>query len=291
MLRIGPSGMSEIFYEEGGKNTLDAPKWLATKNLNAFEYSFGRIFNLSHETSKKIGEEAEKNGIKISVHAPYYINFANPDELTVEKNINYLLTSLSYLRDFKGIHCVFHPGSCMKMERGEAVNNVFKRLDLTLEKVYTAGFSDLYICPETMGKIQQIGTVDEIIEFCKMDKCLIPTLDFGHINARTQGSIKSKDDYKFIFDKVINGLGEFKADNLHIHFAKIEYGLKGEIRHLNFDDELYGPNFEPLAEAITELNLHPTIICESGGRMCEDAIQMKKIFDALGGNKNANRWY
>ncbi len=284
MIRIGPSGLSEIFYKEGGKNTADAPKWLSLHNLNAFEYSFGRMFNMGHELAKKIGEDAKNRDVKISVHAPYYINLANTDEMSVEKNINYILTSLSYLRDFCGIHCVFHPGSCLKNNRKDALSLVFKRLDAVLEKVYLNGYSNLYLCPETMGKNQQIGTVDEVIEFCKLDKCLVPTLDFGHINALTQGGIKSKEDYKKILDKVIVSLGEFKANNMHIHFSKIEYGLKGEIRHLSFEDTKYGPEFKPLAELLHELKLTPTLICESGDKMCEDAIEMKKIYNYLGGN-------
>ena len=150
--------------------------------------------------------------------------------------------------------------------------------------MYLEGYGNLYICPETIGKSQQLGSVKEIVELCKFDKCLIPTLDFGHINAVTNGGIKTADDYRKILDYVYNELGEFKAKNLHIHFSKIEYTSKGEVKHLTLDDEMYGPEFEPLAKVIKQMGLEPTIICESKGMMMEDALKMKKIYEDLGGN-------
>lgn len=284
MIRFGPSGNSEIFYNDGHKTSLEAPKWLNEHNLNAYEYSFGRMFNIGHEKAKLLGDEAEKNNVLVSVHAPYYINLANPSDEAFEKNIGYLLTSLSYLVDFKGNQCVFHPGSCGKETRSVAVNRMMSRMDKLLERVYLEGYGNLYICPETMGKSQQLGSVKEIVELCKFDKCLIPTLDFGHINAVTNGGIKTADDYRKILDYVYNELGEFKAKNLHIHFSKIEYTSKGEVKHLTLDDEMYGPEFEPLAKVIKQMGLEPTIICESKGKMMEDALKMKKIYEDLGGN-------
>lgn len=282
MIRFGPSGNSDIFYKDGYKHSVDAPKWLKKHGLNAYEYSFGRMFNISHETAQKLGEEAQANGVLVSVHAPYYINLANPSDDVFIKNINYLLTSLSYLRDFKGVHCVFHPGSCGKETRDVAVQRMMSRMDKLLENVYMAGYGDMFICPETMGKTQQLGSVKEIIDLCKFDKCLIPTLDFGHINAVTGGTLKSADDYLKILDAVYNELGEYKAKNLHIHFSKIEYSSKGEIRHLTLDDTVYGPEFEPLAKVIKQMGLEPTIISESRGMMMEDAIKLKNIYEKIG---------
>jgi deoxyribonuclease-4 len=289
MIRFGPSGNSNIFYDDGCKSSLEAPEWLKNHDLNAYEYSFGRMFNMSHESAKKLGEEAEKNGVLVSVHAPYYINLANPSDEVFEKNIGYLLTSLSYLVDFKGNQCVFHPGSCGKETRDVAVSRMMSRMDKLLERVYVAGYGNLNICPETMGKSMQLGSVKEVVELCKFDKCLIPTLDFGHINAVTGGTLKTADDYRKILDYVYNELGEYKAKNLHIHFSKIEYTSKGEVKHLTLDDNIYGPEFEPLALVIKEMGLEPTIISESKGMMMEDAIKLKSIYENIGGIKNANR--
>lgn len=284
MIKFGPSGNSEIFYQDGHKTSFEAPEWLDKHNLRAYEYSFGRMFNMSHEKAKLLGQEAIKHNVQVSVHAPYYINLANPSDEVFEKNIGYLLTSLSYLTDFNGKKCVFHPGSCGKESRDVAVNRMMKRIDTLLEKIYVNGYGNLFICPETMGKSQQLGSVKEIVELCKLDKCLIPTLDFGHINAVTGGTLKTADDFRKILDYVYSELGEFKAKNLHIHFSKIEYTSKGEVKHLTLDDTIYGPEFEPLAVVLKEMNLEPTIICESKGTMMEDAIKLKNIYESLGGN-------
>ena len=279
MIRFGPSGNSQIFYDEGNKSSLQAPKWCNERGLNAYEYSFGRMFNMSHESAKKLGEEAKKNNVLVSVHAPYYINLANPSDEAFQKTIGYILTSLSYLVDFEGMQCVFHPGSCGKETREVAFNRALSRMDKLLESVYSAGYGDRYICPETMGKSMQLGSVKEVVELCKLDKCLIPTLDFGHINAVTGGTLKTSDDYRKILDYVYNELGEFKAKNLHIHFSKIEYTAKGEVKHLTLDDTVYGPEFEPLAVVLKEMDLQPTIISESRGTMMEDAIKLKNIYE------------
>ena len=157
-------------------------------------------------------------------------------------------------------------------------------MDKLLESVYAKGYGDLFICPETMGKSMQIGSVKEVVELCKFDKCLIPTFDFGHINAVTNGTLKTADDYRRILDYTLNTLGEFKTKNLHIHFSKIEYTSKGEVKHLTLDDTVYGPEFEPLAVVLKEMGLEPTIICESKGMMMEDAIKLKQIYELVGGN-------
>ena len=152
-----------------------------------------------------------------------------------------------------------------------------------LDSYYQNGYDKdgLLLCPETMGKSQQIGGVDEIIDICLQDKHLYPTLDFGHINAVTNGTLKTIDDYRKIIDKCFDKLGEEKTKNMHIHFSKIEYTEKGEVKHLTLDDAVYGPDFEPLAQLIKEYNLTPTVICESKGKMMEDALKMKQIYDSI----------
>ena len=143
------------------------------------------------------------------------------------------------------------------------------------------GYENMLICPETMGKIAQIGTVAEIVEICKLDKSIYPCVDFGHINSREGGSLKTSDDYKRIIDEFIEGVGEEKAKNMHIHFSKIEYGPKGELRHLTFADRKYGPEFEPLARVLFDYQMTPHILSESAGTQSEDAKYMKMYYNSL----------
>ena len=178
----------------------------------------------------------------------------------------------------QGHRIIFHPAAQGKATRGEAVSKTSDRIRILRDKIYENGYDDMLFCPETMGKIAQIGTIEEITEFCKVDKCFIPTVDFGHVNAREQGSLKTVDDYKSRLEYMIENLGEEKMKHFHVHFSKIQYSAKGEIRHLTFEDTEYGPEFEPLAEALILLNLEPTVICESAGTQAEDAMAMKEIY-------------
>lgn len=277
MLRIGPAGNSRAFYESGHKSTLQEPQWLSSIGLTAFEYSFGRGVNISDATAAELGEQARKYDIAISVHAPYYINFANTSEEMIAKSIDYVVKSALKVRLMSGNRVVFHPAACGKATREEAfavtLSNV-RKLSETLERVLD--FDDYIVCPETMGKFRQIGRVEEIIEICKTDRHFYPCYDFGHINCYMQGGLKTIDDYRKIIDLTFEELGEEKAKNIHIHFSKIEYGSSGEIRHLTFADEIFGPQYEPLAQIIDEYKMTPVIICESQEIMSDDALLMKK---------------
>lgn len=127
-----------------------------------------------------------------------------------------------------------------------------------------------------MGKNKSgLETVEEVVEFCKIDPRFYPCYDFGHINSYTRGGIKGKEDYRRIIDYTFSELGEQKAKNIHIHFSKIQYGQSGEIRHLTLADTEYGPEYEPLAEIIDEYRMMPVIICESKEVMASDALIMK----------------
>jgi deoxyribonuclease-4 len=130
-----------------------------------------------------------------------------------------------------------------------------------------------------MGKINQIGDVEEVVSFCKIAPFYVPTIDFGHINARTHGSLQTFEDYEKLVLHVIDELGFERASKMHVHFSKIEYSTGGEVRHLTFDDQMYGPDFEPLARVFKKYNLSPVIICESDGTQADDAVEMKRIYE------------
>ena len=281
MLRFGPSGNGDVFYDQGFKSSLDAPKWLKNRGLTSYEYSFSRGFNISDFVAKTLGEKCKENNIEISVHAPYYINLANPDKTMVEKSFNYILTSLKYLKLMGGKRCVFHPGTCGKLQREEAFKLIKENMALLAKRIEQEGFSDMLVCPETMGKSMQIGTYQEIAELCKIAPFFVPCMDFGHINCVLQGKLKEEKDFEQVLTFMLNNLGYKKMKNFHIHFSKIEYGPKGEIKHLTFEDEQYGPEFEPLAKVLKKLNLEPDVICESKGTQPEDAQTMKEIFEKL----------
>lgn len=277
-IKFGPSGNSIAFSESGNKSSEQSAVWVKNMGLDCFEYSFGRGVSLSVEKARSIGQAFKEQGVEISVHAPYYINFANPDDEMAGKSCEYVLQSARACREMGGKRIVFHPASQGKASREEAVELTIKRLKILRDKIYENGLEDMIYCPETMGKLGQIGTIEEVTRFCEIDKIYVPCVDFGHVNAREQGSLNTKDDYKTRLEFMIEKLGYEKMKNFHVHFSKIEYSAKGEVRHLTFDDNVYGPNFEPLAMALKELNLFPYIVSESAGTQDIDALTMKEIY-------------
>lgn len=281
MIRFGPSGNCKRFYDEGFKSSVEAPEWLSKQGLTAYEYSFGRGINVGDDKARAVGEKGKEFGVEISVHAPYYINFANPSDEMAEKSYNYLLNSCNKARAFGGNRIVFHPATVGKMTRCEAVELTRKRLKILADTIVANKMDDCYFCPETMGKINQIGDVEEIAEFCKIADFFIPTVDFGHINARTYGSLKTEEDYDRIITCLLNAVGTERTNKLHIHFSKIEYSAGGEVRHLTFADTVFGPEFLPLAKILKKHRLSPVVICESDGTQADDALEMKRIYDSI----------
>ncbi len=278
MIKFGPSGNSESFLAQKHKSTEEAALWCKNMGLDCYEYSFGRGVNLGEEKAVSIGNAFKDCGLELSVHAPYFINLATPEEEKAVNSYNYILSSAKMMKLMQGKRIVFHPAAQGKATREEAVSKTLDRIKILRDLIYENGLEDMLFCPETMGKIAQIGTIEEIAEFCKVDKCFIPTIDFGHVNAREQGSLKTVSDYKTRLEYLIGELGTEKMKHFHVHFSKIQYSAKGEIRHLTFADTEYGPSFEPLAEALKELDLEPVVICESAGTQAEDALFMKNVY-------------
>ncbi len=276
---FGPGGNSESFYAAGYKSTVDAPKFVSEFGLDAYEYEAGNGVAASLDTFRKIGEAAREYDIKLSIHAPYYISLSSVDEEKRKGSARYIVASASALNAMGGELMVIHAGSTAKLDRSVA-------LQYAKEAIYHAlgvlSDNELYgfkLGIETMGKVNQLGTLDEVLEMCTVDKTVVPVIDFGHMNAREQGGVfPTADEYKRVFDKIASSCGAQVASELHCHFSKIEYTGGGEKKHLTFEDSIYGPDFEPLMKAIAELGVHPTIICESDGTMAEDALKMKNEY-------------
>jgi deoxyribonuclease-4 len=273
---FGPGGNGEWFKSEGGKATVQAPGWLASKGLDAYEYEAGKGVNAGEGVLRAIGEKAREHGILMSLHAPYFISLSSVEEEKRNNSIAYIQKSL-WAADLLGADTiVIHSGSAGKISREEAMRLSCDTLSRLME---TIGDTSVRLGIETMGKVNQLGTLDEVIEQCKVDRHFHPVVDFGHLNARDRGGVfVTKDDYRRVFHTIAEGLGDEYATHLHCHFSKIEYTDAGEKRHLTFADEIYGPSFEPLIEAIIQDNLSPRLICESDGTMAEDALAMKEYW-------------
>lgn len=279
---FGPAGNGELFYQKGFKASEDMPKFLKEYGLDAYEYQCGNGVRIGEDKARQIGEEARKNGIVISLHSPYYINLATPDEEKRKNNINYILQSMAAVKAMGGNRVVVHSGALQKMTREEALGRAKECVKLAVSEIDSAGFGDIHMCVETMGKINQLGNLDEVMELCRLDDRLLPTIDFGHLNARTLGELNNIEAFEKIFDTMENKLGSDRLKVFHSHFSHIEYTKGGEKKHLTFEDKEFGPDFKYVAEIVYKRNLSPTFICESAGTQIEDALEMKKITQSFG---------
>lgn len=275
---FGPGGNSESFYAAGGKSTLQAPAFVRGLGLGAYEFEAGNGLKASRETLERIGAAARQEGIEMSFHTPYYISLSGVDPEKRLKSIGYIKQSLDAAEALGADTIVIHAGSAAKISRAEAMHLA---KDTLLKAMEAIGDTSVHLGLETMGKINQLGTLEEIIELCRLDPHFYPVVDFGHMNARERGGLfPNADSYRRVFDAVANGLGDEKARYMHCHFSKIEYTDAGEKRHLTFADSVYGPAFEPLAEALAIDKLCPRIISESAGTQSEDALAMHLAYAA-----------
>ncbi len=278
---FGPGGNAEAFYESGGKSTRQAPAWVRSMGLTAYEYEAGKGVGASDAALREIGDAARSADIYMSFHAPYFISLSGTNPETRMNSIGYIEQSARAADLIGADIIVIHCGSCAKISRGEAMELATDTLRRAIE---TVEYRNVRFGIETMGKKNQLGTLEEVIALCKIDPRLVPVVDFGHLNARECGGVfRAADDFRYVFDKIGIELGDDVARNLHCHFSKIEWTDAGEKKHLTFADTTYGPDFMPLAEAIARERLTPTIICESAGTQAHDALAIKQAYERLRG--------
>ncbi len=275
---FGPAGTSESFSAMGYKNSLQVPEYIIKMGLDCFEYQCGRGVNIGTEKAVQLGKLANEKGISLSLHAPYYISMSSVEEEKRLNSVNYILASARAVKAMGGNRIVVHTGSCGKISREQALELAIDTMRLSLNALDSEGLGDIHICPETMGKINQLGTLYEVMELCKIDERLIPCIDFGHLNARDQGILKSTEDFENIFKTIKNELGTDRLKCFHSHFSKIEYTTGGEKRHLTFEDTVYGPDYRPVMELVCKYDCSPVFICESAGTQAEDAKEMKDYY-------------
>lgn len=256
MIYLGPIGVPTI-----SRDSTSAADDLIRLGLNAWEVNFTHGVKMSLETAKRIGEESKK--LLLSIHAPYYINFCNPEQIANSRR--QILESVERAKVMDAKMVGFHAGYYGDLDKEEA-----SKMILNACQEMGKNLGDVKLALETTGKHSQWGTLEEIIELCKKLRSCTPLVDFAHIYARSNGKI----DYAEVFDK----LKILKLKHLHCHFSNLTYTAKGERYHIPID---HNPDFLPLAKEILKRKLDITIISESP-ILEQDALKMKHIFEKLG---------
>ena len=277
--KFGPAGNAESFPY---KSSVDAPRWLGELGLDCYEYQCGKGVRVKEDTAVALGRQAQEHGVALSLHAPYFINLANPDPESQEKTIGYITSSCLVADQMGATRVVIHSGALMKRTREEAMNIALPFLKEIVAVCQDQGFGHITLCPETMGKINQLGDLDEVLRLCQVHESLIPCVDFGHLYARSLGKDEGAEAVERMLSRMESELGTDRASRFHSHFSHIEFTPNGgEKCHRTFDDDGgYGPAWEPLAQAVAQRGWSPTFICESAGTQAEDALTMKRIYQS-----------
>ena len=275
--KFGPAGNCGSFSQTH-KSSLDAPAWIAEFGLDCYEYQCGKGVRVGEDTARKLGENARAAGITLSLHAPYFINLANPERIL--QNNGYVLVSCALAEWMGAGRVVVHTGALMGRSRREALDIAKQGLRALLTVVDNAGLGHIALCPETMGKLNQLGDLEEVLELCALDARLVPCIDFGHLYARSLGADDGQEAFCRMLDRVEEVLGRERASVFHSHFSHIEFTPKGgEKCHRTFEEDGgYGPDWTPLAREVARRGWSPTFICESAGTQAEDALVMKQIY-------------
>ena len=278
--RFGPAGVPPMFRLMGA-TTSDVPKLLHEEGLDAFEYQasrWGPKPQIKQEDAERLGAEARKNDVRLSMHGSYFVNLSGKREV-VEASKRRLIACAT-AADWMGAYVVvFHTGFYGLVEKSFAFKNALTALKEVNTEMKALGLK-VKLGPETMGRKFQVGTLDEILKINQEVEGTQLVIDWGHLHALHQGTLKKVEDFRVVAEKVEEKLGTEALRSMHCHFSKIEFSSQGEKRHHTLDEERYGPDFRMLAEVIVDFGLHPTMICESP-ILDVDARRMKEMLQQV----------
>jgi deoxyribonuclease-4 len=282
--RFGTAGVPPTFRLLKAK-IHDVPGLLREEGLDAFEYQavrWGDKPQIKLQDAEKLGAEAKKHDIRLSMHGSYFINLAGKDDV-IAASKNRLIAGATAADWMNAYVIVFHTGFYGKFEKSYAFNVCLKALKEVSQTIKDMGLK-VKLGPETMGRKFQVGSMDEIITICQEIEGTQLVVDWGHLHARNLGAFKKIDDIRVIAEKIESTLGSETLRSMHCHFSKIEFSSQGERKHHPLDEPRYGPEFELLAKVLVDFKMCPTIICETPV-LDIDALKMKKVLQQISEGK------
>jgi len=266
-MRFGTAG---IPHSAKKKTTVDGILEIRRLGLDALEVQFVRGIKIGEDYAKVVGEVADKNGVTLSVHAPYYINLNSTDKEKLKNSIDRLVKTCKIAKIMNARNVVFHPAYYGKLSKETTYKNVLNALKIVLDEIDR----EIILRPETTGKPSQFGDLDEVIRLSSELDNVLPCIDFSHIHARYR-AYNSYEEFSEILERIEKELGTEAIKDMHIHLSGIEYTLKGEKRHLNLKES--DMRYEELLKALVDYDANGTVICESPN-LEEDAILLKNSY-------------
>ena len=264
-MRFGPAG-----YPPEGKDAFGSLEYTRSIGLDALEVGLVRGARMAEERALKIGEKAKELDIRLSCHAPYYISFNSDKPETRKRSVEWVMDTARTAHLMGAYLITIHAASYGKKPE-TALDSVIEGLIICKDNMDNEGIDDVILGVETMGKQSQFGTLDEIEKVMEEVDGVRPVLDVGHVHARGVGALKTKEDMQNLVDRFLPMCG----DIAHFHISGIEYGDKGEKKHLTLDSK--EPDMQLLADIMNDHAGDCTFICESP-EITKDALLFKSMF-------------
>ncbi|MGI6471828.1 MAG: TIM barrel protein [Candidatus Methanomethylophilaceae archaeon] len=264
-MRFGPAG-----YPSEGKDAFGALEYTRSIGLDALEVGLVRGAKMAEERALKIGEKAKELDIRLSCHAPYYISFNSDKPETRKRSVEWVMDTARTAHLMGAYIIVIHAATYGKKPK-EALDSVIEGLTICRDNMDNEGIDDVILGVETMGKQGQFGTLDEISEIMEEVDGVRPVLDVAHVHARGVGALKTEEDMKNLTNQFLSLCG----DIAHFHISGIDYGDKGEKKHLTLNHK--EPDMQLLADIMNGYGGDCTFICESP-ETTKDALYFKSMF-------------
>jgi deoxyribonuclease IV len=265
-IRYGPSGLPEAPTFEGAFAALLADGY------RACEIGFVSGFWLDYEAAPLLGDAAAAADVALSVHAPLAAFMGHADRAKKFKMALGMLDHTAGLAQACGAQLiVIHPGFLLGREREQAIADVVLQLGDLRERLATKG----RLVPfgvEVMGRVRDLGSVDDVLAIAAKVDFVRPVLDFAHMHATSDGAFLDADAFAGALaaaDAVLEAGAPF-----HIHFSDIQFANRNETKHLPYGEGTL--RAEPLRDALARFDRPATVISES-----PDAASTRLIGDVL----------
>ena len=297
MVRFGVAGFPLAYLDnkENKKDRRRIFRWVAGLGLDAVELQMTYGPRTKPETCREYNELARDAGVRISVHAAYYIVLTSSEKEKIKRSIDTLLKTFELAEVLGAEEVILHPGPLYSGTEGAAFERFVENCSVFLNSL---GESKIGLFVETAGKLGQLGSFDDILSLSTELNGVHPCIDFGHVHARTLGSLESESAIMSLCDRVELFLVENASKRIHFHYTPIHFGPKGEIQHRAVDDKypikpqqdlfgefavgetsldgMYHPRPQHVAKAISTIGADFTIISETHNSQEIGALELKK---------------